>query len=103
MTYRNKAIKQIKYIEYQNDLRDEMKGVKWIFSSHPVSFKIIAGFSNKAADLDNVIKPLFDTYQGIFEEFNDNKVYYAELHKKIVPKGEEYLTVEVKEYKNEKL
>ena len=103
MTYRNKAIKQIKYIEYQNDLRDEMKGVKWIFSSHPVSFKIIAGFSNKAADLDNVIKPLFDTYQGIFKEFNDNKVYYAELHKKIVPKGEEYLTVEVKEYKNEKL
>ena len=53
----------------------------WPFSSNPVSFEITAGFSNKSSDLDNVIKPLFDTYQGIFEEFNDNKVYYADYIK----------------------
>ena len=103
MTYRNKAIKQIKYLNYQNELRDEMKGVAWPFSSNPVSFEITAGFSNKSSDLDNVIKPLFDTYQGIFEEFNDNKVYYAELHKKIVHKGEEYLNVKVKEFLDDKI
>lgn len=45
--------------------------------------------------MDNVLKPLFDTYQGIFEEFNDNKVYYVELYKTIVPKGREFLYVRV--------
>ena len=89
MTYRNKAIKQRQYIDYQNELRDEIRGVEWPSGSDQ------AGFSNRAADLDNVIKPLFDTYQGIFEEFNDNKVYHAELHKTIVPRGQEYIYVRV--------
>lgn len=96
MTYRNKAIKQRQYIDYQNELRDEIRGVEWPFGSDQVEFYIVAGFSNRAADLDNVIKPLFDTYQGIFEEFNDNKVYHAELHKTIVPKGREYIYVRVR-------
>ena len=75
MTYRNKSIKSDKYIEYQNELRDELQGVKWPFEkSDQLEFDIIAGVSNKMADLDNVVKPLLDTYQGIFEEFNDNKV-----------------------------
>ena len=95
MTYRNKAIKQRQYIDYQNELRDEILGVEWPFGDDRVSFYIVAGFSNRGADLDNVIKPLFDTYQGIFEEFNDNKVYYAELHKTIVSKGAEFLYVRV--------
>lgn len=95
MTYRNKAIKQRQYIDYQNELRDEIRGVEWPFGSEQVYFYIIAGFSNRAADIDNVIKPLFDTYQGIFEEFNDNKVYHAELIKSIVPKGNEFLHVRV--------
>ena len=95
MTYRNKAIKQKQYIDYQNELRDEIRGVEWPFGNDQVYFYIIAGFSNRAADIDNVIKPLFDTYQGIFEEFNDNKVYHAELIKSIVPKGNEFLYVRV--------
>ena len=95
MTYRNKSIKQRQYIEYQNELRDEVRGVAWPFGDDQVYFYIVAGFSNRGADLDNVIKPLFDTYQGIFEEFNDNKVYYAELHKTIVAKGKEFLYVRV--------
>ena len=80
MTYRNKSIKSAKYIEYQNELRDELQGVKWPFEkSDQLEFDIIAGVSNKMADLDNVVKPLLDTYQGIFEEFNDNKVYHITL------------------------
>lgn len=95
MTYRNKSIKQRIYIDYQNELRDEIRGVEWPFGDDQVEFYIVAGFSNRAADIDNVIKPLLDTYQGIFEEFNDNKVYHAELHKTIVPKGREFLYVRV--------
>lgn len=101
MTYRNKAIKQRQYIDYQNELRDEIRGVEWPFGDDQVEFYIVAGFSNRAADLDNVIKPLFDTYQGIFEEFNDNKVYYTELYKVIVAKGKEFLHVTVSDLKPE--
>jgi len=99
MTYRNKAIKQIKYVNYQNELRDELKGVKWPFEpAQLLEFEIIAGVSNKAADLDNIVKPLLDTYQSIFEEFNDNKVYHITLDKQIVAKGNEYLFVKVERW-----
>ena len=101
MTYRNKAIKQIKYVNYQNELRDELKGVEWPFEpSQLLEFEIIAGESNKAADLDNIVKPLLDTYQGIFEEFNDNKVYHIKLYKQLTNKGDEYLYVRVERYIN---
>ena len=70
MTYRNKAIKQIKYIQYQNELRAQLLGVAWPFEdSDLLEFEIIAGVSNKMADLDNVVKPVLDTYQYIFEKF----------------------------------
>tara|TARA_R110002096_G_C14336823_1_gene701810 strand:- start:313 stop:756 length:444 start_codon:yes stop_codon:yes gene_type:complete len=99
MTYRNKAIKQIKYVEYQNEIRDELAGVKWPFASSTLlEFEIIAGVSNKAADLDNVVKPILDTYQSIFEEFNDNKVYHIKLHKQMTAKGNEYLYVKVERW-----
>lgn len=101
MTYRNKAIKQIKYVNYQNELRDELKGVEWPFEpAQLLEFEIIAGVSNKAADLDNIVKPLLDTYQNIFEEFNDNKVYHIKLYKQLTNKGDEYLYVRVERYIN---
>lgn len=99
MTYRNKAIKQKCYIEYQNELRDCIgRDTPWPFGQDPVRFKIIAAFSSRGADLDNILKPLFDTYQGIFPEFNDNKVYMITAEKKIVSKGNEYLDVDVERY-----
>ena len=76
-----------------------MMGAVWPFGENQVEFTIEGGMSNRGADLDNIIKPILDTYQGIFEEFNDNKVYHIELTKKIVKKGEEYISVYIKELK----
>ena len=70
-------------------------GTSWPFGDSMVSFDVVAGLSNRAADLDNVIKPVLDTFQSIYEEFNDNKVYEIHLTKEIVPKGDEYLEVSV--------
>ena len=70
-------------------------GTDWPFKTEQVSIIVYSGLSNRGADIDNVIKPILDTYQGIFEEFNDNKVYYVELHKEIVSKGEEFLRIRV--------
>ena len=96
-----RTFKSADYVAYQNEIRDEIMGVDWPFGSEQVSFKVEAGLSNRGADIDNVIKPFLDTYQNIFEEFNDNKVYHIELQKEIVKKGEEYLDVTVKAYNAE--
>jgi Holliday junction resolvase RusA-like endonuclease len=92
------TFKTREYQEYQENIRDYLLGEEWPFSDSLVQFTIDAGLSNRGADIDNVIKPLLDTYQGMFEEFNDNKVYQIEITKNIVKKGEEYLTVTVEEY-----
>ena len=94
MFYRNKN-KTVEYREYQQEMLDEMRDEEWIFGSSPVTFIIKAGLSSKAADLDNIIKPLLDTWQTIFDEFNDNKVYKIIAEKEIVEKGKEYIHVRV--------
>ena len=73
-----------------------MMETSWPFGDSMVGFKITAGLSNKNADLDNVVKPVLDTWQAMFEKFNDNKVYHIEMHKEIVPKGEEFIEVAVR-------
>lgn len=74
-------------------------GIDWPFGSEPVCFEIIAGLSNRGQDLDNVVKPVLDTYQVIYDDFNDNKVYKIVLTKEITKKGEEFLDVSI--YPNE--
>lgn len=70
-------------------------GETWAFKDSPVHFTVYAGLSNKASDLDNIIKPLLDTYQNIFEEFNDKTVQGIILQRDRVKRGREYLWVRV--------
>jgi Holliday junction resolvase RusA-like endonuclease len=95
------TFKSADYLQYQNDIRDQLIGTDWPFGSGQVSFNITAGVSNRGADLDNVIKPILDTYQGVYEEFNDNKVYNIELEKRIVKRGREYLDIRIREYESD--
>jgi len=92
-----KTFKSAEYKEFQEEIRDTIMADDWSwpFKDELVDFKVEAGLSNRGADIDNVIKPLLDTYQGMFHGFNDNKVYHIELTKCIVKKGDEYLDVEV--------
>jgi Holliday junction resolvase RusA-like endonuclease len=92
------TFKTADYNKFQEEIRDQLMGVEWPFEDGPVSFEVTAGLSNRGADLDNIIKPLLDTYQTIYDGFNDNKVYHVELYKAIVPKGEEFLTVGISGY-----
>ena len=71
--------------------------VVWPFGASPLLFQIHAGLSARQADLDNLLKPLLDTFQNIFEEFNDNKVYRIEANKLIVPRGSEFIRVRIHE------
>lgn len=103
MFYKAKQ-KTLDYREYQDEIRDTVTftdGDKfaWPFNSESVHFTVHAGLSNRGADLDNVLKPLLDTYQSMYEDFNDNKVYRIDAHKEIVKKGDEYLEVTIELYK----
>lgn len=48
------------------------------------------GFSNKASDIDNPLKPFTDILQK-FYDFNDKDIYEVNIKKKIVKKGNEYI------------
>ncbi len=91
----NRTFKSKDYVAYQTAIQAELQDVAWPFGAEQVSVIIDAGLSNRGADIDNIVKPLLDTYQLVFAEFNDNKVYYVELHKHIVSKGDEFIRVRV--------
>lgn len=62
-----------------------------------MTFKIQVGLSSKNADLDNCIKGFVDILQKKLG-FNDSKIYRIEAQKEIVPKGDEYIDVEICEF-----
>jgi Holliday junction resolvase RusA-like endonuclease len=54
------------------------------------------GFSNKASDLDNPIKPFIDILQKKYG-FNDSRIYEYDLKKKKTIKGADYIMFDIKE------
>ena len=91
------TFKTADYKRFQEDMALILMGETWTFKDRPVLFIVYAGLSNRASDLDNVIKPLLDTYQNIFEEFNDKTVQGIILQRDRVKRGGEYLWVRVAE------
>lgn len=56
----------------------------------------VFGFSSKASDIDNPLKPLIDTLQKKYD-FNDNKIQVLNVKKEIVKKGNEFITINITE------
>ena len=55
---------------------------------------IEVGYSNKASDIDNFLKPFLDILQKKYG-FNDKDIYELHIYKNIVPKGTEYIEFDV--------
>ena len=70
-------------------------GTEWPFEKTQVAVIVHYGISNRGKDLDNLNKPLLDTLQKIYEDFNDNKVYALTCFKYKVPKGAEYIDITI--------
>ena len=60
----------------------------------PLSVSLTFGFSNRASDLDNPVKPILDILQKRYH-FDDSRIYLLSVNKKIVPKGQESITFEI--------
>lgn len=100
MFYRAKQLTK-EYRQFREFMYEEIpnRSKAWPFKEDDhLDFTVMVGLSSKLADVDNVIKPLLDTFQLLFE-FNDKYVYKVTIEKEIVKKGSEYIDVKVKEYK----
>lgn len=53
------------------------------------------GFSSKASDIDNPIKPFLDILQKKYG-FDDKRIYELSVVKKDVPRGDEYIKFDIK-------
>ena len=59
-----------------------------------LQLNIRVGYSSKASDLDNCIKPFLDILSRKYS-FNDKQIYRIEAEKEIVKKGREYIEFEI--------
>lgn len=88
-----RKFKSKKYKEYQDIIFKELENISWPFKlDDSLDVIVRVGFSNKLSDLDNALKPLFDTLSTRYG-WNDNKIYSIKATKLIVPKGKEFINV----------
>ena len=85
--FQGRRFKSPKYKAYEKECMLKLRPFN--FPQGQVSMTIIVGYSNKANDIDNSIKPILDILQKKYK-FNDKDVYELHVYKVIVKKGEEF-------------
>lgn len=93
--WQGKRYKTPLYKKYEQDCLLILPNVK--LGLPPYQINIQVGYSNAASDLDNCIKPIIDILQKKFK-FDDKHVYRIVAEKRLVKKGSDYISVEIKEY-----
>jgi len=59
-----------------------------------LALRLKVGFSSRASDIDNAIKPFLDICQKKYN-INDKRFFYVSALKEIVKKGEEYILFDI--------
>lgn len=90
--FKGRRFKTDKYKKYEKDVLIQLKTMK--IPDGELEIHIQVGFSNKAADLDNVAKLFIDILQKKYG-FNDSRIYSLNMYKRIVPKGEEFISFDI--------
>lgn len=94
MSGRNKSYETKEYIEYKALVAKVAGGTYGVQKSDKFELRVEVGFSTKAADVDNIFKPLLDSItRSIDDIFDDRMVYKVSAQKHIVKKGQEYIKV----------
>ena len=93
--WQGKRFKTKEYKVYETELLYTLPNLTLPKPPYSVYFEF--GFSNKASDWDNPVKPLQDILQKKYG-FNDKDIYKAAVVKKIVKKSEEYFKFEIEEF-----
>ena len=93
--WQGKRFKTKQYKEYEEALLYMLPNMKLLEPPYYITYEF--GFSNKASDIDNPVKPLTDILQKKYD-FNDKDIYKMVLDKKIVKKGKEYINFTIGHY-----
>lgn len=88
--WQGRKFKTDKYKKYEEVLLMMLPNIDIDFDKQPLELFIEVGFSNKASDIDNVVKPFVDILQKKYE-FNDKYIYRLLVEKKDVSRGDEYI------------
>lgn len=91
--WRGRRFKTRDYDVYERDVFRLLPKME-IIGDQKMKLKIQVGFSSKASDADNMLKPFIDILQKKYG-FNDKKIYKIELEKVDVEKGEEFIAFDV--------
>lgn len=91
--WQGKRFKTPKYKAYEKECMLLLKPMK--LPPPPYEIVLEWGFSNQASDIDNPEKPFIDILQKKYK-FNDKNIYKLVIIKKIVPKGNEYISFDIR-------
>lgn len=90
--WQGRRFKTDKYKKYESDLLILLP--KLIIIEPPYRLNIIVGFSNKASDLDNILKPFLDILQKKYS-INDKHIEILHIEKQLVTKNNEFISFEL--------
>ena len=90
--WQGKRFKTNEYKKYEENLLLILPKIKII--NPPYRLNITVGFSNKASDLDNVLKPFLDILQKKYD-INDKYIQILHVEKEVVTKNNEFISFQI--------
>jgi len=87
--WQGRRFKTKTYLRYEDELWLLLPKMD-IDKTKRIKLEIQFGFSNKASDIDNCIKPFLDILQKKYG-FNDKMIYKLSVEKYVVKKGEGFI------------
>jgi Holliday junction resolvase RusA-like endonuclease len=90
--WQGKRFKTNLYKQYEHDVLLLLPQIKIV--DPPYRLNLIVGFSNKASDLDNILKPFLDILQKKYG-INDKHIEVLHIEKQIVTKKNDFISFEI--------
>ena len=95
--WKGRRFKTDKYKIYETAVMLLLPKIKIV--EPPYRLNLIVGFSNKASDIDNILKPFLDILQKKYG-INDKHIEVLHIEKQIVKKNNEFICFELLHNKN---
>ena len=93
--WQGRRFKTPKYKAYEKEMLLKLPNLN-LNTKALLSVDITFGYSTRASDIDNGLKPFLDCLQKKYG-INDNKIYSLNVTKEIVKKGDEFIQFSIKE------
>lgn len=93
--WKGKRFKTKEYKLFETAMLMMLPPIKIDFKGY-LKVDVVFGYSSRASDIDNGLKPLLDCLQKKYS-INDNRIYELNVKKEIVKKGNEFINLNINE------